>query len=100
MTDSSRGFDEELRARLASLARALRSFKIIKKKLGIPPVTAKQSKIRLKSMETKEHTLKIHGKCNKIYGKSYQNTRRDQKEAQRTPPEGAESDKGATKVQK
>ena len=50
-------------------------------------------------METKEHTLKIHGKCNKIYGKSYQNARRDRKEAQRTPPEGAESDKGATKVQ-
>ena len=31
MTDSSRAFDEERRARLASLARALRSFKIIKK---------------------------------------------------------------------
>ena len=66
MTDSSRGFDEELRARLASLARALRSFKIIKKKQGIPPVTAKRSNIRLKPMETKEHTLNIYGKCNKI----------------------------------
>ena len=65
MTDSNRGFDEELRARLASLARALRSFKIIGKKLGKPPVTAKQSKIQLKSMETKELTLKIHGKCYK-----------------------------------
>ena len=51
MTDSSRGFDEELRARLASLARALRSFKITLKKLGIPPVTAKQRNIRFKSME-------------------------------------------------
>ena len=51
MADLSRAFDEELRARLASLARALRSVKIIKQKLGIPPVTAKQGKIRLNSLE-------------------------------------------------
>ena len=50
MTDLSRAFDEELRARLASLARALRSFKIIKKnednaRYGqILPHTAKQGK--------------------------------------------------------
>ena len=89
MTDSSRGFDEELRARLASLARALRSFKIIKKNGD----TASNG-------QTKENTLKIHGKCNKIKGKCYHNARRDRKEVQKTPPEGAESDKGATKVQK
>ena len=50
MMDSSRGFDEELRAWLASLARALRSFKIIKKKTGD---TASNG-------QTKQNTLKIH----------------------------------------
>ena len=58
MTDSSRAFDEERRARLASLARALRSFKIIKKKRGYRQIrpstathTAKQGKILLKYMQ-------------------------------------------------
>ena len=80
MTDSSRGFDEELRARLASLARALRSLKIIKKSGDTDS-----------NGQTKENALKIFGKrCQNAWGK----------EAQTPPPGGAGNDKGATKVQK
>ena len=69
MTDSSRGFDEELRARLASLARALRSFKVMFKKTGDTTSNG----------QTRENTFKFHGKCCKIQGIFYQNARRERK---------------------
>ena len=46
MTDSSQGFNEELRAQIASLARALRSFKTIKKKLLVKQNKEKRYKRR------------------------------------------------------
>ena len=89
MTASSRGFDEELRAWLASLARALRSLKFIKKNGDAAS-----------NGQTHENTLKINGQVYKNHTKCCQNARRDRKGSQRPPPGGAGSEKGATKVQK
>ena len=89
MTASSRGFDEELRARLASLARALRSLKIIKRNED----TASNG-------QTKENALKIFGECYKIHAKCCQNARRERKGAQRPPTGGTGSEESPTKVQK
>ena len=46
-------------------------------------------------METKEHTFKIHGNATK----SKENCTKMTEKKPKGPPEGAESDKGATRVQ-
>ena len=93
MTASSRGFDEELRARLASLARALRSFKIIKKKLGIPPVTAKQGKIRLNSLENVTKSIQNAAKMPEGNEKEPKGHQQGAQGAKRVPPRCKRDDK-------
>ena len=97
MTDLSRAFDEELRARLTSLARALRSFKILKEKNGdtarygqILPTHARNGQIVPHTGQTRKNMLKI-------YAKRFQNARRERNGAQRTPPGSRMERKGCHK---
>ena len=93
MTASSRGFDEELRARLASLARALRSFKIIQKKPGMPPVTAKQGKIRLNSLKNVTKSIQNVAKMAEENEKEPKGHQQGAQGAKRVPPRRKRDDK-------
>ena len=97
MTDLSRAFDEELRARLASLARALRSFKILRKKNEdiarygqILPTHARNGQIVPRTGQIGKNALKIRAK-------RFQNARRERNGVQRTPPGSRMERKGCHK---
>ena len=85
MTALSRAFDEKLRARLVSLARALRSFKILKKKRGfrlIQPNTANTRQKRPNSATHGPHKEKYIKNLRKTLPKCQKGAEL----SQRTPP--------------